>query len=176
MTTRSRRKLLRISSSVLGTAAASSAVPRTTVGMSGGALREFSSATPMSAITVPEFVNVPHSFVVLAVILMSIGGFAGATWVRRNEKIVLYSEGGIHSAQAWLLLGGLDIRPDKEMCPNLPAETNAQEHAAFKRTVYVKRLFGDTPRKGVQEGSAKPSPPQTVTPSTEKPKKRKEGC
>jgi hypothetical protein len=113
--------------------------------------------------------------------------------LQRNEKIVLYSEGGIHSAQAWMLLkaqgyrgvymllGGLDAWTDEVLFPGLPADASAQERAAFERAVQVSRFFGGTPREGAQERSVTsamppPPPPQAVTPSTAKPKKRKEGC
>jgi len=47
-------------------------------------LREFYTATPMGAVTIPDLLNLPYGFVVLAVILMAVGGFAGATWVERT--------------------------------------------------------------------------------------------
>lgn len=39
--------------------------------------------TPMGAVTLPQYFNLPYGLVVLAVVLMAVGGFAGATWVER---------------------------------------------------------------------------------------------
>jgi hypothetical protein len=76
----------------------------------------------------------------------------------RNEKIVLYSEGGIHSAQAWLLLraqrypgayilfGGLEAWRDEVLYPVVPAAATPQETAAFERAAQVARFFGGGPR------------------------------
>jgi len=111
----------------------------------------------------------------------------------RTEKIVLYSGGGIHSAQAWMLLkahdyrgvyillGGLDAWSEDVLFPSLPGEASPQELAAFERAAQVSRFFGGTPRQGVEEKSLSspmpaPPPPQLSGQSTAKPKKRKEGC
>jgi rhodanese-related sulfurtransferase len=76
----------------------------------------------------------------------------------RNEKIVLYSEGGIHSAQAWFLLraqkypgayilfGGLEAWTDEVLYPVVPAAATQQQIAAFERTAQVARFFGGGPR------------------------------
>ncbi len=76
----------------------------------------------------------------------------------RNEKIVLYSEGGIHSAQAWFLLraqkypaayilfGGLEAWKDEVLYPVAPAAASPQETAAFERAAQVARFFGGGPR------------------------------
>ena len=76
----------------------------------------------------------------------------------RNEKIVLYSEGGIHSAQAWFLLraqkypgayilfGGLETWKDEVLYPVVPATATPQETAAFERTAQVARFFDGGPR------------------------------
>ena len=112
----------------------------------------------------------------------------------RNEKIVLYSEGGIHSAQAWFLLqargyagsyilfGGLDAWKDEILFPSLPAEANLEQKRAFARTREVSAFFGGSPRSGNQEaslGGEVPMPkvelPAHVV-TTVKRKKRKEGC
>ena len=39
--------------------------------------------TAMGAVTIPRFFNLPWGLVVLAVVLLAVGGFAGATWVER---------------------------------------------------------------------------------------------
>ncbi|MCK7521754.1 MAG: hypothetical protein MZV64_30750 [Ignavibacteriales bacterium] len=41
------------------------------------------TATPMGAITIPQYFDLPYGLVVFAVVLMAIGGFAGAGWVER---------------------------------------------------------------------------------------------
>ena len=38
-------------------------------------------ATPFGSVTLPEFFHFPHGLVVFLVVLMAVGGFAGATWV-----------------------------------------------------------------------------------------------
>ncbi len=39
--------------------------------------------TAMGALTIPQYFNLPYGFVVLAVVVMAVCGFAGATWVER---------------------------------------------------------------------------------------------
>jgi rhodanese-related sulfurtransferase len=111
-----------------------------------------------------------------------------------NEKIVLYSDGGIHSAQAWfllrakgfagayILLGGLDAWKDEILFPELPADATPVEVASFERRRTVSELFGGKPR--TDGSTAQPSevvlpkvePPAPVAaPHTSK-KHHKEGC
>jgi rhodanese-related sulfurtransferase len=117
----------------------------------------------------------------------------------RNEKVVLYSDGGIHSAQAWfllkaqgfpgvyILLGGLDAWKDEVLFPALPAGAAAAEVAAFERRKQVAAFFGGTPRSGEEAvapgaGGAMPTieMPQVQMPAAApvaRPvKKKKEGC
>jgi hypothetical protein len=115
----------------------------------------------------------------------------------RNEKIVLYSEGGIHSAQAWMLLraqgydavymvlGGLDGWKDEVLFPSLPASAGAQERAQFERAAQVAQFFGGQPRTAGEGAAATPAvalPQLTAPPATPGPatpvakKKKKEGC
>jgi rhodanese-related sulfurtransferase len=75
-----------------------------------------------------------------------------------KEKVILYSEGGIHAAQAWFLLraqghtavytvlGGLDGWKDEVLFPVMPSDAGPQELARFERTAAVARFFGGTPR------------------------------
>jgi rhodanese-related sulfurtransferase len=85
----------------------------------------------------------------------------------RDEKIVLYSEGGIHSAQAWFLLeaqkyrgayilfGGLEAWNDEVLYPTAPSSPSPQETAAFERAAQVSRFFGGSPRAAADtSGSA----------------------
>lgn len=39
--------------------------------------------TAMGAVTIPQYFSLPYGLVVLAVVVMAVGGFAGATWVER---------------------------------------------------------------------------------------------
>jgi len=43
----------------------------------------FYTATPMGQVTLPQIMNIPYGVVVFAVILMAVGGFAGATLVEK---------------------------------------------------------------------------------------------
>lgn len=115
----------------------------------------------------------------------------------RNEKIVLYSEGGIHSAQAWLLLraqgyegvytvlGGLDGWKDEVLFPTLPADAGPRDRAQFERAAALAQFFGGQPRT---DGAAATEAPATALPKLAAPvatgpavpaaprKKKKEGC
>ena len=115
----------------------------------------------------------------------------------RNEKIVLYSEGGIHSAQAWLLLraqgysgvytvlGGLDGWKDEVLFPVLPTDASPRDRARFERTAALAQFFGGQPRA---DGAAAAEAPATALPKLTAPaatgpavpaaprKKKKEGC
>ncbi|HET9212503.1 MAG TPA: rhodanese-like domain-containing protein [Thermoanaerobaculia bacterium] len=120
----------------------------------------------------------------------------------RNEKIVLYSDGGIHSAQAWfllkaegyeasyILLGGLDDWNDQILNPTLPAKATPAQIAAFEKARQVSAYFGGTPRIAsgeaaaatlapVPSASAPPraaAPAASAKPAPAAPKKKKEGC
>lgn len=114
----------------------------------------------------------------------------------RNEKIILYSEGGIHSAQAWFLLrakgyegvyilrGGLEQWKDSVLFPSLPASASPAQRVTFAKMAEVSKFFGGQP----QGGGAAPGPavapalpalkmPATTAPPAAAPKKKKkEGC
>jgi hypothetical protein len=113
----------------------------------------------------------------------------------RNEKIVLYSEGGIHSAQAWFLLkarkypgayilsGGLEAWKDEVLFPALPANATRADSVAFAGAAEISRRFGGSPRSGEALAQATPAPelPAVAAPAapagTQAPKKKKkEGC
>jgi len=115
--------------------------------------------------------------------------------ILRNEKIVLYSEGGIHSAQAWMLLrakgykavymlfGGLEEWTDKILFPKIPQNATQEQLTAFEKMKEVSKFFGGSPQTGgtAEEISTnKPMPKlempaQTKTDAAQK-KKKKEGC
>lgn len=115
--------------------------------------------------------------------------------LNRGEKIVLYSDGGIHSAQAWFLLkangykgvyilrGGLEEWKDKILFPRLADNAPPAEVAAFEKAKLVSTFFGGSPQVG---GAAASSAPTMALPKLEAPaggqpkagaiKKKKEGC
>ena len=114
--------------------------------------------------------------------------------IARNEKIILYSEGGIHSAQAWFLLkardykavyilrGGLEEWKERVLFPTLPAGATDEKKAEFEKARSVAAFFGGAGRTAEGEEQA----PQLAMPKLEMPsspavpgtagKKKKEGC
>jgi hypothetical protein len=114
----------------------------------------------------------------------------------RNETIVLYSEGGIHSAQAWLLLkareyrgvymlrGGLDEWKDRILFPRPATNPTPEQEAAFAKAREVSRYFGGSPQDaGGEQRQAVTAPlpklPAPAAPPAGSPvagKKKKEGC
>ncbi|MBI5060408.1 rhodanese-like domain-containing protein [candidate division KSB1 bacterium] len=116
----------------------------------------------------------------------------------RNEKLVLYSEGGIHAAQAWMLLagrgfkhsymltGGLDEWKDRILFPRLPESPLPAQRDSLARVKSVCAFFGGTPQSGAAEDALTDSKRvpklQIPTGGTGTPKaaggkkKKKEGC
>ena len=119
----------------------------------------------------------------------------------RNEKIVLYSQGGIHAAQAWFLLkaekyagaytlfGGLEGWQGEVLHPLAPARPTPREAAAFERAVQVARFFGGAARTADSTGTAPapallaapapastPAPPPPAPTGTVRKKAKREGC
>jgi hypothetical protein len=47
-------------------------------------LNDFYSATPMGKVTLPELFGVSYGLIVFLVVLMALGGFAGAEWVEKK--------------------------------------------------------------------------------------------
>lgn len=94
----------------------------------------------------------------------------------RNETIVLYSDGGIHAAQAWfllraegyrgavILLGGLDAWKDEVLFPIAPEAPSPREAAAFEGRAHLSRYFGGAPRA---PGSAAAAAGATTVPMPE---------
>ena len=112
----------------------------------------------------------------------------------RNEKILLYSNGGIHASQAaillraqkykavYTLLGGLNAWKDEVLFPSLPADATPDQMAHFEKMKQVARHFGGAAQTGV--GEAKVETP-SVLPKLEMPtqtqpmprkQKAREGC
>lgn len=114
----------------------------------------------------------------------------------RNEKLILYSEGGIHSAQAWFLLkakqykavymlrDGLAEWKDRILFPSLADNASAEEQAAFEKRKAISAFFGGSPQTGASDTKATPQfampklemPAASATPSGGAKKKKKEGC
>jgi rhodanese-related sulfurtransferase len=116
----------------------------------------------------------------------------------RPEKLVLYSDGEIHAAQAWMLvkakgyagattlLGGLEGWRDEILFPALPANATPSDRARFERAAVVARFFGGQPRSATAGDVATatvPTLPKVETPSlpagagpSAPRKKKKEGC
>lgn len=46
-------------------------------------LKPIHTGSPLGPVTIPQYFNLPYGLVVFAVVLMAIGGFAGAGWVER---------------------------------------------------------------------------------------------
>jgi len=120
-----------------------------------------------------------------------------------TEKIVLYSEGGIHSAQAWFLLkargaanayfllGGLDAWKSEVLFPTLVENPTAEQQKQNDEMTSVAAHFGGQAMAAQAGGGAAPVPAAAVAPAMPKveapaapaggipagtPKKRKEGC
>lgn len=51
-------------------------------------LKDFSVSTAMGQVTLPEFFHFSYGLVVFLVVLMALGGFAGATWVEQRFRKV----------------------------------------------------------------------------------------
>ena len=47
-------------------------------------VKSIHTATPMGQVTIPQYFNLPYGVVVFAVVLMALGGFAGAGWVEKK--------------------------------------------------------------------------------------------
>lgn len=81
--------------------------------------------------------------------------------VRSNETIVLYSEGGGHSAQAWVFMralghsnvfflrGGIHEWTTEVLSPGLPFDATDAERVRFAKASALSRYFGGAPRVGV---------------------------
>ncbi len=117
-----------------------------------------------------------------------------------TDKIILYGDGGIHAAQAWMvlsgmgytrtytLLEGLDAWKDDVLFPIAP--TSPADQARFERTAQVARFFGGQPRAATAAGAAPTLAPMTPAPPSlpasaptlpagagiAPPTKKREGC
>jgi rhodanese-related sulfurtransferase len=123
----------------------------------------------------------------------------------RQETLVLYSDGGIHSAQAWMLLkaqgykgvymlkGGLEEWKDRVVFPILAGNPTSEERSRDERLRTISAFFGGQPRSasavaaggagmpGMAMPAAPAQPKVTAPPSPAGgakpgPAKKKEGC
>ena len=111
----------------------------------------------------------------------------------RNETIVLYSDGGMHSAQAWfllrargyagarILLHGLEEWKERVLFPALPPDALPAEQAGFQRRSQVSLFFGGTPLTEAtaverRQVAMPEAPAAGPLPVTARKRKRKEGC
>lgn len=115
--------------------------------------------------------------------------------IARNEKIVLYSEGGTHSAQGWFLLkarnyravymlrGGLEEWKEQVLFPAVPPAASPEDRELFEKARSVAAFFGGAPRSDAETTKT----PELSMPKLEMPaplapqsagtkKKKKEGC
>lgn len=84
----------------------------------------------------------------------------------RGDKVVLYGEGGIHAAQAWMvlkglgyprvytLLEGMDAWKDEVLFPVMPQGPDPEQQARFERAVAVAKYFGGQPRAAAAAGAS----------------------
>ena len=116
----------------------------------------------------------------------------------RNQKILLYGNDDVASAQAWFILkssnykavyilkGGMNAWKNEILFPKLDAAATAEQTAAFEKVKQVSLHFGGTPQI-VSGGTATTVAAQTITaptmPKLTAPagkiggaKKKKEGC
>ena len=96
----------------------------------------------------------------------------------RQEKIVLYSEGGIHSAQAWMLLkaqgyksvymlkGGLDEWKDQVVFPVVSDNPTPVQRARDERLKSMSTFFGGQPRSAAAVATGAPATPAVAAPQT----------
>ena len=95
----------------------------------------------------------------------------------RQEKIVLYSEGGIHSAQAWMLLraqgyksvymlkGGLEEWKDQVLFPAVADNPTPTERARDERLKSISAFFGGQPRSATAVAAGAAATPAMATPA-----------
>jgi len=84
----------------------------------------------------------------------------------RNEKIVVYADGDLPAAQAWLLLrgrgykgvytlrGGLTGWKDQVLFPVMPESPTPEAQTRFNEAAHVAKFFGGQPRAASSGGEA----------------------
>jgi len=113
---------------------------------------------------IPTAVNVP------------MGGLTDAG-LGRQETLVLYSDGGIHSAQAWMLLkaqgykgaymlkGGLEEWKDRVVFPVLADNPTPDERPRDERLRTISTFFGGQPRMASAVAAGGPGMPGMAMPT-----------
>jgi rhodanese-related sulfurtransferase len=104
-----------------------------------------------------------------------------------SETLVLFSQGGAHAAQGWVLLraagvgrvfflrDGLDAWREDVLHPTLSPAASPAEIADFARVAALSRFFGGAPRTGVEPPG--PTPPPRAAPRLDEPSPaRRRGC
>jgi rhodanese-related sulfurtransferase len=118
----------------------------------------------------------------------------------RTDNVVLYGDGGVHAAQAYMVLkgkgftsvrtlrDGLDAWKNDVLFPVQPAAPSADEQARFERAVQIAKFFGGQARAAGAPGAGEPLPmaapampsvaPPTLSGGGSAPprRKKKEGC
>jgi rhodanese-related sulfurtransferase len=97
--------------------------------------------------------------------------------IGRQEKLVLYSDGGIHSAQAWMLLkaqgykgvymlkGGLEEWKDRVVFPVLADNPTPDERSRDERLRTISTFFGGQPRMASAVSAGGPGMPGIALPT-----------
>jgi len=115
--------------------------------------------------------------------------------ILKNEKIILYSDGGIHASQAWMLMkakgyksvytlsGGLEEWKESVLFPSLPENFTPEDSLQFEKKKEISLYFGGVPPTGSRGTGLKPSVqlpkiqlPAGTSPGSAPKKKKKEGC
>lgn len=98
-----------------------------------------------------------------------------STPFKKDETIVLYSDGGAHAAQGWVFLralghervyflrGGLYEWLDDVMNPAIASVASDSSRADFAKVAEISRYFGGVPRSEAQGGGAQKPSSQTNT-------------
>lgn len=117
--------------------------------------------------------------------------------IQRNEKVVIYSEGGIHAAQAWMILvargfkmsyilfGGLEEWKSAILFPQFPENPLASQVDSLAKIKAVCAYFGGSVQSqsaGSDLAASMPTPKlklptsPSAAPKATGGKKKKEGC
>lgn len=135
--------------------------------------------------TIPSSINIPIENILNSDLM-------------RNQKIIVYGNDDVTSAQAWFILksanykavyilnGGLNAWKNEILFPKLDVNASAQQKAEFEKVKNISTYFGGTPQiisggtaTVFNQEIAKPTTPQIKAPAASvKPqaKKKKEGC
>jgi rhodanese-related sulfurtransferase len=94
----------------------------------------------------------------------------------KTEKIILYSDDNIASAQAWfvlksknyksvyLLTGGINEWKEKVLFPRIPENATSEDKAKFAKMVEVSKFFGGTPQLASNDSSGNKAVPKLSMP------------